>query len=133
MYDPPYVLLFAGLATGILSCIPFAATLKTLVNEWKINRSTRAIAELRGPRMLLPFVAIAAGVCVFLASCLQLFPFPTRIAYSLSAAVTAMMAGSVWFQFTRVLDQLENRGMQGIDLDDLSLGKMIPQPNSGEE
>lgn len=133
MYDPPYVLLFAGLATGIVSCIPFAATLKTLVNEWKSNRSTRAIAELRGPRIQVPFVAIAVGVCVFLASCLQIFPFPPRVAYGLSVPVTAMMAGSVWFQFTRVLDQLESRGLQGIDLDDLSLGKMIPQANSGEE
>lgn len=133
MYDPPYFLLTAGLLVGIVCCFPFVATLKQLVNDLKVNRSSRAIAQLRGFRMLTPYLACAVGVCVFLASCLQIFAFSPTIAYFLSVPVTIMMAGSVWFQFIRVLDQLEKRGFQGIDLDDLSLGKIIPQSNSHQE
>ena len=133
MYEPPYFLLAAGLWVGIICCVPFVATLKQLVNDWKINKSSSAIAQLRGFRMLAPYLACAVGICVFLASCLQIFAISSRVAYALSVPVTVMMAGSVWFQFTRVLDQLEQRGSQGIDLDDLSLGKIIPQSNPGRE
>lgn len=133
MYDPPYFLLAAGLWVGIICCIPFVATLKQLVKDWKVNKSSRAIAQLRGFRMLAPYLGSGVGICVFLASCLQIFAISGAVAYALSVPVTIMMAGSVWFQFTRVLDQLEQRGSQGIDLDDLSLGKIIPQSNPGRE
>jgi len=42
------------------------------------------------------------------------------------------MAGLVWYQLTRLFNQLEQKGLRGIDLDDLSLGKIIPQQNPPE-
>jgi hypothetical protein len=127
--DPPLVLLFAGLFIGITCCTAFVVTLKQLLKEWSKNRSTRNLANLRGVQVLFPFVGVALGICIFLASCLQVFAFSELIAYTFSIPLTVLMAGLVWYQLTRLFNQMEQRGLRGIDLDDLSLGKIIPQQN----
>ncbi|WP_413160755.1 hypothetical protein ACL6C3_19790 [Capilliphycus salinus ALCB114379] len=127
MSDPPYVILALGLFAGITSCTAFITTLKQLLKEWSRSRSTRALAKLRGFQLLFPFCGIAIGICLFLASCLQVFTFSAFFSYSFSIPLTVLMAGLVWYQLTRLLIQLEQKGAKGIDLDDLSLGKIIPQ------
>ena len=127
--DPPLVLLFAGLFIGITSCTAFVVTLQQLLKEWSKNRSTRNLANLRGVQVLFTFVGVALGIRIFLASCLQVFAFSELIAYTFSIPLTVLMAGLVWYQLTRLFNQLEQRGLRGIDLDDLSLGKIIPQQN----
>jgi hypothetical protein len=139
--DPPLILLVAGLFIGITSCTAFVVSLKQLLKEWSKNRSNRSnrqdacststnLAKLRGVQVLLPFSGIALGICIFLASCLQVFAFSGIIAYGFSFPLTVLMAGLVWYQLTRLFNQLEQRGLRGIDLDDLSLGKIIPQQNT---
>ncbi|ERT09097.1 hypothetical protein M595_0869 [Lyngbya aestuarii BL J] len=125
--DPPYVILVVGLFAGITSCTAFITTLKQLLKEWSSSRSTRVLANLRGFQLLLPYSGITVGICLFLASCLQVFTFSAMFSYSFSIPLTVLMAGLVWYQLTRLLIQLEQKGTKGIDLDDLSLGKMIPQ------
>ncbi|MEL7037264.1 MAG: hypothetical protein AAFO04_16810 [Cyanobacteria bacterium J06592_8] len=132
MSGPPYIILVVGLFAGITSCTAFITTLKQLLKEWSVSRSTRALANLRGFQLLLPFCGIAVGICLFLASCLQIFTFSYTFSYSFSIPLTLLMAGLVWYQLTRLLIQLEQKGAKGIDLDDLSLGKMIPQTNPPE-
>ncbi|MBD2485668.1 hypothetical protein [Planktothrix sp. FACHB-1365] len=127
--DPPLLLLVAGLFIGITSCTAFVVTLKQLLKEWSKNRSTRNLANLRGTQVFFPFSGVALGICIFLASCLQVFAFSGIIAYGFSIPLTVLMAGLVWYQLTRLFNQLEERGLRGIDLDDLSLGKIIPQQN----
>ncbi|CAD5944439.1 hypothetical protein PCC9214_02144 [Planktothrix tepida] len=127
--DPPLILLVAGLFIGITSCTAFVVTLKQLLKEWSKNRSTRNLANLRGAQVFFPFSGVAVGICIFLASCLQVFAFSEIIAYGFSIPLTVLMAGLVWYQLTRLFNQLEEKGLRGIDLDDLSLGKIIPQQN----
>ena len=73
--DPPYVLLIAGFLAAISSGFAFSTSLQNSVSEWNVKRSTRILASLRGPQLQIPFLGICAGVCVFLASGIQLFGF----------------------------------------------------------
>lgn len=128
MTEPPYFFLAASLVAGILCAFTFGVTLKQRVQEWKKNQSTRTLANLKGIQLLLPFSGIAFGICGFLASCLQIFAFSSKIAYSFAIPLTLLTAGLVWYQFSRVLYQLESKGAKNIDFDDLGLGQIIPQP-----
>lgn len=118
-YDPPYFLLVAGLLAGLTSGLAFEATLKQSVNEWAKNRSTRTLAVMKGPQLLLPFLGICVGICVFLASGVQIFGFPGAIAYVISIAMTLLTGILVWTQLGRILVQLEQGGSEALDLDSL--------------
>lgn len=118
-YDPPYFLLVAGLLAGLTSGLAFEATLKQSVNEWAKNRSTRTLAVMKGPQLLLPFLGICVGVCVFLASGVQIFGFPGSIAYVISIAMTLLTGILVWTQLGRILVQLEQGGSEALDLDSM--------------
>ncbi|MBW4521161.1 MAG: hypothetical protein KME16_15865 [Scytolyngbya sp. HA4215-MV1] len=115
--EPPYFLLIAGLLTGIASGAAFEATLKQLVQEWHQNRSTRTLANLQGMQLLVPFLGIFGGVCVFLASGLEIFGFPTRLSYIISLPLTFLIAWLIWTQLGKILIQLERGGSQALDLD----------------
>lgn len=118
-YDsaPPYFLLFAGLLAGIASGIAFKTTLEQAVQEWARNRSTRTLANLQGIQLLVPFVGIAIGACVFLSSGLEIFGFPTWLAYAIALPLTAFISLLVWYQLSSILVQLEKGGSKALDLD----------------
>jgi cobalamin biosynthesis protein CobD/CbiB len=115
-YDsaPPYFLLFAGLLAGIASGIAFKTTLEQAVQEWARNRSTRT---LQGIQLLVPFIGIAIGACVFLSSGLEIFGFPTWLAYAIALPLTAFISLLVWYQLSSILVQLEKGGSKALDLD----------------
>lgn len=115
--EPPYFLLFAGLFASITSGLAFEAVLKQSVQLWSKNRSTRIWANLQGAQLILPFLAISIGSCVFLSSGMEIFGFPAQLAYAISVPLTAATAGLVWFQLKKILAQLEQGGSQALDLD----------------
>jgi hypothetical protein len=115
--DPPYFLLAAGLFIALTSGFAFNATLKQAVQDWSQNRSTRTLAILKGPQLLVPFLGISAGICFFLSSGMEIFGFPGKLAYVLAVPLTLMTTLLVWYQLGRVLAQLERGGSQAIDLD----------------
>lgn len=115
--EPPYFLLVAGLFAGITSGAAFEATLKQKVQEWSKNRSTRTLAQMKGIQLLLPFLGIAAGICVFLAAGLEIFGFPTWLSYSVSLPLTLLSSFLVWSQLAKLLAQLERGGSKALDLD----------------
>lgn len=115
--SPPYFLLFAGLLAGITSGIAFKTTLEQAVQEWSRNRSTRTLANLQGIQLLVPFVGIAIGACVFLSSGLEIFGFPTWLAYAIALPLTAFISLLVWYQLSSILVQLEKGGSKALDLD----------------
>lgn len=115
--DPPYFLLVFGLFVGITSGAAFEATLRQKANEWFRNRSTRTLAQMQGIQLLLPFVGISAGVCVFLAAGLEVFGLPTWLSYLASFTLTLFIGVLVWSQLGQVLMQLEKGGSQALDLD----------------
>ncbi|HEY9818145.1 MAG: hypothetical protein WBA43_07190 [Elainellaceae cyanobacterium] len=118
--SPPYVLMVAGLIAGITSAYAFQATLKELVAVWSRSRSTRALQSLRGAPLLVPVVGVSGGVCVFLASSLQLFAFPALPSYAIAFPLTVGSAGLVWYQLGRLLNQLERRTGKALDFDALT-------------
>ncbi len=115
--EPPYFLLVAGLFAGITSGAAFEATLKQKVQEWSRNRSTRTLAQMKGIQLLLPFLGIAAGICVFLAAGLEIFGFPAWLSYSISLPLTLLIGFLVWSQLAKLLAQLERGGSKALDLD----------------
>ncbi|NJK39598.1 MAG: hypothetical protein HC835_12830 [Oscillatoriales cyanobacterium RM2_1_1] len=136
MYEisqPPYFLLGAGLLTGLISCTAFITTLKLLVKDWKISGSSRVFSQMRGVRIVLPFGGTAIGIGIFLASCLQIFAFSAQFAYGFAIPLTLLLAALVWFQLTRLFDQLEQGGVKAINIDELGLGRIIPQSKPNRE
>ncbi len=116
-YNPPYVLLVVGLLAAVASGVAFEAMLKQSVQDWSRHRSTRTLANLRGFALFLPFLGISLGVWVFLASGIQIFGFPSMIAYMLSFILTVFTAALVWYQLGVILNQLEAGGSKALDLD----------------
>lgn len=117
---PPYVLLLIGLFAGITSGLAFEATLKSGVQDWSQNRSTRTLETLRGLSLFIPFIGINGGICLFLSAGLQCFGFPGKLAFAFAIPLTLLTAVLVWSQLGKILTQLEQGGSQALDLDSLS-------------
>lgn len=115
--EPPYVLLVVGLLASIASGTAFEAVLKQSVQDWSKNRSTRTLANLQGFPLFMPFLGMSLGVCLFLSSGIQIFGFPTILAYAIALPLTVLTAWLVWWQLGKILVQLERGGSQALDLD----------------
>jgi hypothetical protein len=115
----PFVMLLAGLLISATSGLAFQETLKQSLKEWSRSRSSRILATLRGFTLVLPYLGMSAGICVFLASGLQIFSFPLFMAYAIAAPLTLISALLVWYQLGRLLTQLEQGGSKALDLDSL--------------
>lgn len=115
--QPPYFLLLFGLLVSLTCGLSFEALLKQKVNEWSKQRSTRALAELQGMQLLLPFLGICAGICIFLAAGLEIFTFNRAFSYLVAAPLTLFIGDLVWSQLGKVLSQIETGGSQALDWD----------------
>jgi hypothetical protein len=116
-FDPPYFLLLASFLVSLASGVAFNAVLKQSVRDWQKNRSTRTLANLKGPQLLLPFVGIAAGAAVFLSAGVEIFGLPPKLAYGISVPMTLFIGWLVWSQLGKILVQLQEGGSQALDLD----------------
>lgn len=116
--EPPYFLLVIGLLIALTSGSAFAATLKELVQKWSSDRAAKAVAQLRiGGTLLVPFLGIAAGVVVFLASGLEIFGFPTWFSYAVAVPLTLLLGLLIWLQLGSMLMLVEQKGFRAIDID----------------
>jgi hypothetical protein len=115
--QPPFFLLLAGLLTGITCGLAFEATLKDVVNVWYKNPNRKDQNLLRSNALILPFLGICAGICVFLSSGLEIFIFDRWVAYAISLPITIFIAALVWTQLGSLLQQLQRGGSKALDLD----------------
>jgi hypothetical protein len=115
--EPPYFLMTAGLVAGMASGLAFEATLKEAVQLWSKNRSSRTLSNLKGLQLQLPFLGMAGGICVFLASGMEIFGFPKLLSYVLALPLTLLTGWLVWTQLGKVLIELQRGGSQALDLD----------------
>jgi hypothetical protein len=115
--QPPYVLFLAGFLAAITSGYAFSTALQQSVNDWNKKRSTRILANLRGPQLQIPFLGICAGVCVFLASGIQLFGFSGKVAYAMGVPLTLLSGLLIWSQLGKILVLIEEGGSKALDLD----------------
>lgn len=117
LVQPPYFLLTVGLFMGITSGLAFQATLKESLKSWSANRTEKQATEIQNFNLLLPFLGICAGICIFLASGLNIFSIGLWFAYAFSILVTILIGGLIWSQLRNLLRQLQAGGSKAIDLD----------------
>ncbi len=115
--QPPYVLMVAGFLSAIAAGAAFGATLQQGTQRWAKGQGDGPLNTLLGLSLKVPFFAICAGICVFLAAGIQFFGFPAQVAYPLGATLTTLMALLVWKQLGVILIQLERGGSKALDLD----------------
>ncbi len=124
---PHYALLCFGLFIGITSGLAFQETLKQKVREWykirKLNADDETAVQdglvsiLQSSAMRLPYFGIMIGVCIFLASGVEIFGFGTFGAYGFSAAMTLLTSMLIWYQLTKILTLLQDGGSEALDLE----------------
>lgn len=115
--EPPYFVLAAGLLISLTCGSAFAATLQQIVQKWSRDRAANTIAKLPTKQLTVPFLGICAGVCLFLASGLEVFGFPTWLSYVVGIPTTLLIALLVWFQLGSMLSLVEREGFGAIDID----------------
>ncbi len=115
--EPPYFLLVAGILVALTSGTAFAATLKQIVQKWSSDRAADVVTRLRTGQLLVPFIGILAGVCMFLGSGLEIFAFPGWLSYAVAVPLTLLIGLLVWFQLGSMFALVERQGFEAIDID----------------
>lgn len=115
--NPPYFLLLIGFLIALTSGIALSGTLKLIVQQWPNNTAedTKSSSSLK--KLLVPFLGITTGVCLFLSSGLEIFGFPSLLAAAVGLPVSILTCLLVWFQLGSMLSFAQREGMQALDLD----------------
>lgn len=115
--NPPYFILLAGLFAGIACGAAFDGTLRQNVKAWSVDRTNIQLAASDGLTLRLPFFGICLGIVFFLSAGLEIFGFPTWLAYSIALPLTIFIAVLLWYQLRVVFRQLDRGGSPALDLD----------------
>jgi uncharacterized protein (DUF2062 family) len=115
--DPPYLLFIVSLVAGLACGRAFEVTLRELVQEWAQRRSSRTLLQLKGSSIQIPYLGITLCIGVFLSSGLEIFGFPSGLAYSVAVPLTIGSAYFVWRQLGKLLVELDRGGSAAMDLD----------------
>ncbi|MBD2663960.1 hypothetical protein B6N60_05042 [Richelia sinica FACHB-800] len=118
--QPPYFLLLAGFLAALTSGVALSGTLKVIVRQWTNKRTENQKYPSPWKQVVVPFIGITAGICVFVSSGLEIFGFPTLLAVGVGLPLSLLTCLLVWFQLGSMLDFAEQRGMKSLDLDSLS-------------
>lgn len=117
--EPPYFLLVAGMLVALTCGSAFAATLKLIVQKWSSDRAAKVSASLPMGQLLVPYLGISAGVCLFLSAGLEIFGFPATLAYPVAVPLTLLLGLLVWLQLGSMLALVERQGFRAIDIDSM--------------
>lgn len=118
--EPPYFLLVIGILVALTSGTAFSATLKQIVQKWSSDRAANVKAQLPTEQLLIPFLGISAGVCIFLSSGLEIFGLIGWLSYAVAVPLTLMIGFLVWYQLGSMFALVEKKGFQSLDLDSWS-------------
>ena len=118
-FQPPYLLLIAGLLAALASGKAFEVTLKQQVDLWSKSRSSRILEELKGPQLQIPFLGICSGIVLFLGAGLMVFGVPAGVSFALGIVLTIFTGWLLWTQLGKILIILQEGGSQALDLDAL--------------
>lgn len=120
--QPPYFLLLVGFLTALTSGLALSGTLKVIVQQWPDDKSTEKSTNTRSfyKQLLVPFIGITSGVCLFLASGLEIFGFPAELALGVGLPISLLTCVFLWWQLGGLLDYVKSQGMQSLDLDSWS-------------
>ncbi|WP_193200116.1 hypothetical protein [Nostoc sp. MG11] len=118
--QPPYFLLLVGFLAALTSGLALSGTLKVIVQKWPSDRTENTKPRSALKQLVVPFIGITAGVCLFLSSGLEIFGFPSLLALGVGLPVSLLTCLLVWLQLGSMLTFAERRGMQSLDLDSFS-------------
>lgn len=116
-YTPPYFLLAIGILVALTSGTAFSATLKQIVQRWSSDRAANVTTKLRTEQLLIPYLGIAVGVCIFLSSGLEIFGFIGWLSYAVAVPITLLLGFLVWYQLGSMFALVEQQGFRSLDLD----------------
>lgn len=116
--QPPWVLLGVGFFIGVTCGLAFESALKERVNYWSKLAKKGFKFDLSEISILrTPFLGICFGICVFLASGLEIFLYSRVISYAFSLPLTIFIGVLIWSQLKKLIVQLLEGGSEAIDLD----------------
>lgn len=116
--EPPLGLLLFGFFIGVTCGLAFEATLKQQVNIWMKEGKKGKKTDISAiSRLILPFLGVCVGICVFLAAGLEIFTYNRVLSYMVSGALTILVGGLIWFQLQKLIIQLLEGGSKALDLD----------------
>lgn len=118
--EPPYFLLVIGVLVALTSGTAFSATLKQIVQKWSSDRAANVKAQLPTGLLLVPFLGISAGVCIFLSAGLEIFGLLGWLSYAVAIPLTLLIGCLVWYQLGSMFALVEQKGFQSLDLDSWS-------------
>ncbi|MEM7769151.1 MAG: hypothetical protein AAGA75_21370 [Cyanobacteria bacterium P01_E01_bin.6] len=110
----PYMLLIVGLFSSLTSGLAFGAVLKGSVENYLGDRNPEHLKMLRELPLQLPFAGICMGICLFLASSVEIFAFSTKLSYAIAFPLTVLIGVLVWFQLMQILSDIERKGIQAL-------------------
>lgn len=113
----PYFLLIAGLLISLTCGSAFQATLKLSARRRFRNDPTAVSETAQSLSLLIPFLGIAVGACLFLSAGLALFSFPLRLTWLVALPLTGLTASLVWFQLRKLIVSLRAGNLRALDLD----------------
>lgn len=118
--QPPYILLLVGFLTALTSGLALSGTLQVIVQKWSsVNKEPiKSSSSLK--QLLVPFIGITIGVCLFMSSGLEIFGFPFPLALGVGLPLSLLTCLFVWLQLGSLLEFVSSRGMQSLDLDSYS-------------
>ena len=94
-----------GLLISLTAGVAFTATLKQRVQDWSKNIPSDTLSVRERLQLLIPFFSTAAGICIFLASGLEIFGLPNLLSYAVSVLLTVVISSLVWARISRNIDQ----------------------------
>ncbi|WP_373526115.1 hypothetical protein [Nostoc sp.] len=118
--QPPYFLLLVGFLTALTSGLALSGTLKVIVQEWPSERTENTKPRSSLKQLLVPFIGITGGTCLFLSSGLEIFGFPSSLALGVGLPISLFTCLLVWLQLGSMMTFIEREGMQSLDLDSMS-------------
>ncbi|GCL38231.1 MAG: hypothetical protein ACKO9I_22075 [Sphaerospermopsis kisseleviana] len=118
--QPPYILLLVGFLMALTSGFALSGTLKVIVQKWPNNNQEPIKSSASLKQLLVPFIGITGGVCLFMSSGLEIFGFPSPLALGIGLPLSLGTCVFVWFQLGSLLEFVSSRGMQSLDLDSWS-------------
>lgn len=118
--QPPYILLLVGFLMALTSGFALSGTLKVIVQKWPKNPQEPIKSSASLKQLLVPFIGITVGVCLFMSSGLEIFGFPSPLALGIGLPLSLGTCVFVWFQLGSLLEFVSSRGMQSLDLDSWS-------------
>ncbi|MEH1795188.1 MULTISPECIES: hypothetical protein [unclassified Nostoc] len=115
--QPPYFLLLVGFLTALTSGLALSGTLKVIVQNWPSERGENTKPRSSLKQLLVPFIGITGGTCLFLSSGLEIFGFPSTLALGVGLPISLFTCLLVWLQLGSMMTFIEREGMQSLDLD----------------